>query len=104
MDKTKDLIGWKYYWPSIRKDIEAYVKGCDICLGSKAVRHKPYKDVQSLPVPTHRWKDLAMDFVTRLPISTNWKDDSYDSILVIVDRLMKMVHYKPIKVTIDAMG
>ncbi len=32
-----------------------------------------------------------MDFVTGLPISANWKDDSYDSILVIVDRLTKMV-------------
>ena len=53
IDKTKDLIGRKYYWPSLRKDIEAYVKGCDVCLGSKAVRHKPYRDLQSLPVPTH---------------------------------------------------
>ncbi len=43
-----------------------------------------------------------MDFVTSLPISANWKGDSYDSILVIVDQLMKMVHYEPVKVTIDA--
>ena len=104
IDKTKDLIGRKYYWPSLRKDIEAYVKGCDVCLGSKAVRHKPYGDLQSLPVPTHRWKDLSMDFVTGLPISTDWKGDSYDSILVIVDRLTKMVHYEPVKVIINAPG
>ncbi len=45
-----------------------------------------------------------MDFVTGLPISANWKGDSYDSILVIVDRLTKMVHYVPVKVTIDAPG
>ena len=43
-----------------------------------------------------------MDFVTGLPISTNWKGESYDSILVIVDWLTKMVHYEPVKVTIDA--
>ena len=43
-----------------------------------------------------------MDFVTGLPISTNWKGDSYDSILVIVDRLTKMVHYELLKITIDA--
>ena len=30
--------------------------------------------------------------------------DSYDSILVIVDWLTKMVHYEPVKVTIDASG
>ena len=39
-----------------------------------------------------------------LPISTNWKGDSYDSILVIIDWLMKMVHYEPVKVTINALG
>ena len=44
-----------------------------------------------------------MDFVTGLSISTDWKGDSYNSILVIIDRLMKMVHYEPIKVTIDAL-
>ena len=45
-----------------------------------------------------------MDFVTGLSISTNWKGDSYNSILVVVDRLTKMVHYKPVKITINALG
>ena len=45
-----------------------------------------------------------MDFVTGLPLSADWKGDSYDSILIIVDRLTKMVHYKPVKVIIDAPG
>ncbi len=45
-----------------------------------------------------------MDFVTGLPVSTNGKDDTYDSILVIVDRLTKMVYYELVKVTIDAFG
>ena len=45
-----------------------------------------------------------MDFVTGLPILINWKGDSYDSILVIVNQLTKMVYYKPMKVTIDAPG
>ena len=45
-----------------------------------------------------------MDFVTGLPLSSDWKGDSYDSILVIVDQLTKMVHYEPVKVTINAPG
>ncbi len=45
-----------------------------------------------------------MDFVTGLSTLADWKSDSYDSILVIVDRLTKMVHYEPVKVTIDAPG
>ena len=51
---------------------------------------------------THCWKHLSMDFITGLPILTNWKEDSYDSILVIVDQLTKIIHYKPIRVTINA--
>ncbi len=102
IDKTRELIARKYYWPTLRSDVEAYVIGCDVCLGLKLVRHKPYGDLQSLPVPTHRWKDLFMDFVTGLLVSTNWKAKTYDSILVIVDKLTKMVYYEPVKVTIDA--
>ena len=45
-----------------------------------------------------------MDFVIGLPISTNWKRDSYDFILVIIDWLTKIVHYKPVKITINAPG
>ena len=104
IEKIQELIARKYYWPTLRRDVEDYVRGCNVCLALKAVRHKPYGDLQSLPIPTHRWKDLSMDFVTGLPISTDWKGDSYNSILVIVDWLTKMVHYKPVKVTIDAPG
>ena len=45
-----------------------------------------------------------MDFVTGLPISIDWKRDSYNSILVIVDWLTKMVHYKPVKIILDIPG
>ena len=102
--KTRKLLARKYFWPFLRHNFEAYVKGCDVCLASKAMRHKPYDDHQSLPIPTHWWKDLLMDFVTGLPISTDWKGDSYDSILVIVDWLTKMVYYEPVKITINASG
>ena len=104
IEKTRELIARKYYWPTLHHDVEDYVRGCDVCLALKAVWHKPYGDLQSLPIPTHRWKDLLMDFVTSLPILTDWKEDNYNSILVIVDRLTKMVYYKPVKVTIDAPG
>ena len=43
-----------------------------------------------------------MDFVTGLLISNNWKKDSYDSILVIINQLTKIVYYKPVKITINA--
>ena len=54
IDKTQELIARKYYWPTLRWDVEAYIKSCDICLNSKAVRHKLYGDLQALPILTHR--------------------------------------------------
>lgn len=54
IDKTRELIARKYYWPSLRHDVEANVKACDVYLTSKAVRHNLYGDLQLLPVPTHQ--------------------------------------------------
>ncbi len=53
IERTCKLIARKYYWPMLRQDVEAYVKGCDVCLASKVVCHKPNGDLQSLPVPIH---------------------------------------------------
>ena len=53
IDKTRELVGRKYYWPSLKKNVKVYIRGCDICLTLKAVRHKLYGDLQSLPIPTH---------------------------------------------------
>ena len=52
--KTWELIVRKYYWPTLRQDIKAYVKGCDFCLASKTVCYKLYGDLQLLPIPTHQ--------------------------------------------------
>ena len=71
IDKTYKLVAQKYYWLTFWYNIKAEVKGCNVCLALKAKNHKPYSDFQSLPVFTHQLKDLLMDFVTGLPISTN---------------------------------
>ena len=32
IEKTYKLLVSKYYWPLLRYNVEAYVKGCDVCL------------------------------------------------------------------------
>ena len=100
----QELIIRNYYWLTLHQDIEAYVKDCNICLASKATWHKLYGNLQALLVPTHRRKDLFMDFVPGLLILIDWKSKSYDLILVIVDKLPKIVYYKSVKIMIDAPG
>ncbi len=53
IDKTRELIARKYYWPTFSRNVEAYMTGCDVCFTLKAVKHKSYDDLQSLPVSIH---------------------------------------------------
>ncbi len=47
-------------------------------------------------------RTCEINFVIGFLILADWKSDSYDLILVIVDRLTKIVYYEPIKITINA--
>lgn len=82
--------------------MKAYVWECDLYLASKAVKHKPYNQFPFLSVLIYFWKKLAIDLVTRLLPLTNWEKDSEDTISVKIDRVTKMIYYKPIKRMIDA--
>jgi len=74
----------------MRDLIKKYVKNCDTCQRTKAVRHAPYGLLQSNEVPEKPWKLISMDFITDLP-----KSKGYDAILVVIDRLTKMSHFVP---------
>ena len=102
-NKIFKLLAQKYYWPIFYHTVKPYLKGCDICLALKTDCHKAYSNLQLLLVLLHQWKNLFMNFMTGLPISINWNRYSYDSILVIIDWLIKMVYYKAIKITINAL-
>ena len=54
--------------------------------------------LQPNKVPDQPWKSIAMDFIMDLPIS-----DGYDTILVVIDRLTKMSHFKPCNKNLDAL-
>ena len=43
-----------------------------------------------------------MDFMTSLPVLINWKRESYNFILFIVDWLTMTVYYKQVKITLNA--
>lgn len=42
---TQELIAQKYYWLSLRQNIETYVKACNLYLASEAIRYKTYKNL-----------------------------------------------------------
>ena len=81
----------------MRETIKRYIKNCDTCQRSKAVRHAPYGLLQPNEVPDQPWRSIAMDFITDLPNS-----NGYDTILVVIDRLTKMSHFIPCRKELDA--
>ena len=99
--KTLELLERKYYWDRMRTDVRAYIKSCDVCQRTKVLRHRPYGELHSLPQPKGPWKEIAMDFITDLPLSKR-RGTVYDAILVVIDRYTKMVIYIPTQKTVNA--
>lgn len=51
--KTREPIAQKYQSPTVKANIESYVKRYNIYLASESVKHKPYGDLQFFSVPTY---------------------------------------------------
>jgi len=93
-EKTFALISQKYFWPTLRKDTEEYVRTCAVCQKRKARRHRPYGELTPLPLLDKPWQELTIDFITDLPPSKQG-ECVYNAILVIMDRFTKMSIYIP---------
>ena len=50
--KIRVLMQRKFYWFKMTKDIEEYVKNCDMCQRIKTSRHRFYDELSSLSVST----------------------------------------------------
>jgi hypothetical protein len=87
-----------FWWSNMKVDIAKYVSECDTCQRIKASHLKPSGTLQPLPIPSWKWDDISMDFVSGLPLTSR----KHDSIWVIVDRLTKTAHFIPVHTTYDA--
>lgn len=72
----------------MRLDISQYVKQCGTCERAKNENQPPDGLLQSLPVPSHIWEDISMEFLEGLPESSG-----KDIMLVVVDRFTKSGHF-----------
>lgn len=82
-----------YYWPSMSKSIKAFINSCLQCQLMKRYRPKVNGTLQPLDIPTGRWLDVSMDFVTGIPTSRQ----GTDMIMVVVDRFSKRAHFVAIQ-------
>jgi len=84
-----------YSWPNMKREIVEFVSNCGICQQVKIKHQKPVGELQSLPILEWKWKDISMDFVTRLPKGKKGND----AIWVVVDQLTKSALFLPMKMT-----
>lgn len=96
--KCYELVSRAYWWPTMYKYIQRFVRNCHICSRSKPSRQKIQGWLRPLPVPERRWRDVSMDYVGPLPAST-FMGITYRYVLVFVDRLTKMRHLVPTATT-----
>ena len=98
--KTQRLLERHYWWPNINFDIRQYIRTCDSCQRMKARSTQKAGTLMPLPIPDRNWDSVSMDLITSLPVTKRGNS----AILVMVDRLSKMVHLAATTNSVNAVG
>ncbi|GJV60568.1 putative reverse transcriptase domain-containing protein [Tanacetum coccineum] len=90
-DKMYQDMKKLYWWPNMMVSIATYVSKCLMYARVKAEHQRPSGLLVQPQIPQWKWDNITMDFVTKLPKSTQ----GHDTIWVIVDRLTKFAIFIP---------
>nr|GFA20888.1 putative reverse transcriptase domain, ribonuclease H-like domain, aspartic peptidase domain protein [Tanacetum cinerariifolium] len=77
----------------MKANIATYVSKCLTCAKVKAEHQRPSGLLVQPKIPEWKWDNITMDFVTKLPKSSQ----GYNTIWVIVDRLTKSAIFMPMR-------
>ena len=72
--------------------VKYFVQHCTVCQQAKYERVKYPGLLQPLPILDYAWQVVSLDFIEGLP-----KSQTYDCILVVVDKFSKYAHFVPLK-------
>jgi len=86
--KTVELVTRNYWWPGVTRDVGKYVEGCDACQRMKNRMEELAGKLKLSEVPEKPWTYLMVDLITKLLVVAG-----KDAILVVCDRLSKMMHF-----------
>jgi hypothetical protein len=79
----------------MKKDVVDYIARCMECQRVKVEHRHPTGLLQPFPIPEKKWEVVTIDFITKFPRTTR----KHDSIMVVVDKLTKVSHFIPVKMT-----
>ena len=69
--KTSQVLRRDYWWPSLGKDTEDYIKGCATCQATKAITHRNVPPIAPIGPgeDSTPFSCITVDFITKLPES-----------------------------------
>jgi hypothetical protein len=85
--RLKNIFAWK----GMKKQVQQYVKTCQVCLQAKPHRSLYPGKLQPLPTPQEAWETVSLDFIEGLP-----RSDNSNCILVVVDKFPRYDHFIPL--------
>ncbi len=86
IEKTKELVLREYWWPKMKKDIEAYIWACETCQRMKSSNQVKAAPLYLNEIPSLPWTHISVDMITGLP-----ETNGYDAIVMIVHRFSKKI-------------
>jgi hypothetical protein len=92
--KIITVVRNQLFWLGMKKDVVYYISICMECQRVKVEHRHPTGLLQPLQIPEKKWEVVTNDFITKLPRKTR----QHDSIMVVVDKLTKDVHFVHVKI------
>ena len=91
IQKTLQRLRTEFYVEHDRRIVRDFVMSCATCQRNKTEALHPVGLLQPLPVPSHVWADISIDFIEALP-----KVHGKSVLLTVVDRFSKYAHFIPL--------
>ena len=92
ISKTCTRIKQKYYWPTLRRDVEKFVKHCDSCQRNKLVRKKNLQPMEITTTSKTSFNKIFLDIVG--PLHDTESNNKY--IITLQDDLSKYSQAYPV--------
>jgi len=97
-EKTYAAVSESFYWPKMDKSVRSFVRSCTSCQRNKPANSLSPGLAFPLDVPEKPWQEISLDFVGPFPETAS----KHNFILVIIDRLSKMVRLLPTTTKVSA--
>lgn len=91
--KTLNRIKRLYVWENMNKEIERYVKNCDVCKATKSSTQCQRTEMGRFREAKYPWRSISLDFMGPFPLSK----EGHRFLLVVIDNFSKYVLLKPLR-------